>query len=516
MIPAVLLPPPLRAQAAPSVGLRVAIVATGDSPRAKAITANLRDCGMRVQRLAPADCQPSAFWNADVVVVDWPKELEVTALQIGGFLRWHRPTLFLGSSGERFAKAWLLPSAQLMAQMAVSERGPAMQLLEFGKDDAMTVWRQGNLFYLPRDLSEQLTLHTLAPIAACVRRAALFVVDRPVLRFSDPDDIERRDLVVKLADELQVAIGDMAALQKLPARIRTKDERPARKLLASCLEGGPGESQTLNNWKSWLRPRAASLHWDPLSKIWRSDQLAHWRKVASKDLRGDDRADGGVRDAEALAIASKTVQYHGGHALDDLATFSCWYGQLHFLWDRQRGYFRVENHNQVYARATPWQASAMDSFTDQQLVWGNGAGRGPRIASRGMYRDLIERTFLPLMLLDPGMGLRYLAEESTKEEAVLAVKLVGRGLELQSEFALTIARQTGALLCFEERNGSRLSTVFTLVETTACGPLKLPTHWRAKTLRRTRDHQLQDVRWNPKLPVGIESATGHLTAPRDG
>lgn len=380
-----------------------------------------------------------------------------------------------------------------------------MQLLRVGKGEAVSVWRQGNFFYVPS---------STASLVSLVRRAATFVVDRPVVRFSGPDDVARRDRVVELAKKLKVAIHDMTALQALPARIRTTDEHDARNLLASCLEGGPSESTTLNNWKNWLRPRAAGMCWDPLSKVWRVDPTAQWRKVKTGDLRGDARADGHVRDEQAITVAASVVQFYGGRALDDLETFSCWQGDMKFLWDRKRGYFRIESHIKVRARATPWKASAMDTFTDQQLVWGNGGGRGPRIASRGMYRDLVERTFLPLMLLDPGMGLRYLENESTAKEAVIGVKLAGRGLELQSEFVLKIARDTGAVLTMEERGRSRLVTVFTLLETTTCGPLKLPTHWQAKTLRRSRDHELQDVQWNPKLPPGIESATDHLTKPR--
>lgn len=486
-------------------GLHVVVVAAADAPCAEAAITELRLAGMKTRRVQPVDCTPSSFWNADVVIVDWPADLTVDAVEVGPFLRWHRPTLFVGDGGKRFAAAWGLPDSEHIAGMAAAERGPAMQLLRVGKDESGAVWRQGNFFYVPTSLTS---------LADCVRRASVFVVDRPVIRFSAPDDVARRDRVVELAKKLKVAIHDMTALQALPARIRTKDERDARNLLASCLEGGPSESTTLNNWKNWLRPRSAAMHWDPLSKIWRVDPMAQWRKVKTGDLRGDARADGQVRDAQAVAVAQKTVQFYGGRALDDLETFSCWHGDLHYLWDRKRGYFRIESHIKVRARATPWQASAMDSFTDQQLVWGNGGGRGPRIASRGMYRDLVERTFLPLMLLEPGMGLRYLEDESNAQEAVIAVRLAGRGLELQSEFVLKIARDTGAVLTMEERGRSRLVTIFNLVETTTCGPLKLPTLWRAKTLRRSRDHQLQDVQWNPKLPAGIESAAAHLTKPR--
>lgn len=496
--------------------LDVVVIADRDSPRAKAITAKLRAVGMQTRGVRPEACSPSAFWNADVVVVDWPGDMIVDAAKVGAFWRWHRPTLFLGGSGRNFAAAWQLPNAEQMAGMAAAERGPAMQMLLVGEGEAMTVWRHGNLFHLPADRTRQWTPDSLTILAACVQRAATFVTDRPVIRYSTADDVARRDLVVELAKKLKVAIHDMAALQALPARIRTADERDARRLLASCLEGGPTESETLNNWKNWLRARADAMCWDPLSKIWRVDTLAQWRKVKSADLRGEDRRDGKIRDEQAVEIAKKTVQFYGGRALNDLMTVSFWYGDMLYMWDRRRGFFRVESHVQLgpRVRATPWQASAMDSFADQQLVWGNGNRRGPRIAARGMYRDMVERTFLPLMLLDPGMGLRYLEEESNAQVAVVAVKLAGRGLELNSEFVLTIERETGAVKQFEERGRSRLVTVFELVETTACGPLKLPTCWNAKTLRRAREHKIVDVQWNPKLPDGIESATGHLTKPR--
>jgi hypothetical protein len=507
----------LPAQADKSVAvpaIHVALVASQGSERGKDIAQGLRDLGMRVQRVAPVACKPSAFWNADVVIVDWPEGYKLEPKHHGDFLRWHRPTLFFAGSGARFAQAWHLPTAKHMTELAAAQRGPAMQLMDFGKLVPMVVWRHGNLFYLPENLPEQLAVDRFGQLVACVRSAARFVVDRPVVRFSAPADIERRDGVAALAAELKMDMSSAEQLQALIARLRTKDERKARKLLASCLEDGPSESATLGTWSNWMRSRRDGMHWDSLSQMWRIDELAHWRGVRSSELRGDERADGARLDDEAIAIATKTVQHYGGRAFDDLQTFSCWHGELFYMWDRRRGFFRVECHVTQFARATPWKASAMDSFTDKQLVWGNGVGRGPRIAARGMYRNMIVRTFLPLMLLDPGMGLRYLKDESTEDEAVLSVRLAGRGLHLKSSYELTVSRATGEVISFRERSVSGLQKVFQLVASDACGPLTVPTTWRVQLGSRSREYTVEDLIWNPDLPAGIDSVTERLTSPR--
>lgn len=494
--------------------LRVAVVASSVSERAKAIVQGLRDVGVRVQRLTPDHCEPTAFWSTDVVIVDWPDGRKLEPKNHGEFLRWHRPTLFFAESGSRFAAAWHLPTAKQLAGFPEAERGPAMQLMEFGKAGAMDVWRHGNLFYLPENLPEQLALGRFNQFVACVKRAARFVVDRPVVRFSALGDVERRDRVVALAAELKVDLSSVEQLLALPARLRTKDTRKARELLVSCVEDGPGPHATIGTWGNWVRSRLEGMHWDALSQMWRVDELAHGRGVPSSDLLGDKRAGGANPDVEALVIAAKTVQHYGGRAFADLQTFSCWHGDLFYMWDRRRGYFRVECHVTQFARATPWKASVMDSFTDKQLVWGNGGGGGPRIAAREMYRNMIVRTFLPLMLLDPGVGLRYLGNGSSAEEAVLSVRLAGRGLQFKSSHELTVSRVTGEVIRFRARNASGLQEVYELMESDACGPLIVPTKWRVQLGRRLRDYTIEDLSWNPDLPARTGSATERLTSPR--
>lgn len=497
------------------VPLQVAVFAAKGAERGDGITARLRQLGMKVRRIAPKDCQPESFWNVDVVVVDWPKDHKLEARHHGAFLRWHRPTLFFAGSAARFANAWHLPTAAQIEAMPAALRGPAMHRLERADLCDKSVWRHGNFFHLPKLTTDLFADQPFAAFVDTLRFASRFVVDRPVVRFSPPQDVARRDRVTALADKLEVDLSDKEQLRALPSKLRTKDEADARELLAHCLEGGPEASTTLNNWHNWMRGRLPAMHWDHLSKIWRIDELAHWRGTPTADLRAEARAEPESNDPKALAIAHKTAQFYGGRALADLQTFSCWHGELCYLWDRRRGYFRVECHVTKFARATPWKATAMDTFTDKQLIWGNGdKPRGPRISARGMYREMMLRTFLPLVLLEPGVRLRYLEAESTKDEAVLEVHIAGRCLDLKTSYAVTVSRATGELVRFRALTPGRFHQVFELVETTPCGPLTLPTKWRVRTGRREREYGYEDVRWNPKLPMGMESVKERLTEAR--
>jgi hypothetical protein len=94
-----------------------------------------------------------------------------------------------------------------------------------------------------------------------------------------------------------------------------------------------------------LAEEGDALCFDWHSHVWRVDPLAIRRVAKSADLRGPARADGDARrDPAAAELAAKVVAYHGGaRAFDDLAAFSCRFGEIRCFWDRLHGLFRLEN-----------------------------------------------------------------------------------------------------------------------------------------------------------------------------
>lgn len=311
-----------------------------------------------------------------------------------------------------------------------------------------------------------------------------------------------------LFDERALAFGldlrEPAALVQLVDRVGGDGDATARRLLSRLLPDGPGADTTPNNWRNWLRARARSLCHDPHSLVFRIDPVAQARRVDSASLRGAARADGDAdRDAGAAALAAKVVVHHGGaRALDDMRTFACTLGEVHYLWDRARGLLRIENHGTLPegAVATPWQVIVYDTAADEDLIAGGGPAPRPSISGRGMFRDLIERVFLPLLLLEPSTSLQLLPDDDDGNHR-LAAKIAGRGLDPTKTHTLVLAAN-GALLGIDlGPTAAARTNVAKVVDTTQVGPLLLPTRFVQEGGRRRETHYTA-AEWNPAVPDG--------------
>lgn len=496
-------------------------IVVGDGPRAAALESIVRDAGMRRRRIASAKCTAADLRLGDVVVVDWPAEVALgDALPLGELDRWDRPTVFVGSSGERFASAWGLPGPGELERMPPHARGPEMQHLA-PTDGAVTgVWRQGHLFHFACAASqEDFPAVERAWLQHVLRMAATFVSDRPILRHAAANgaplpaaEAARRQRLEAAATALSLDPADMNVLLRLPDRLEGEQGEVAATLLQDLIAEGPGPDTTRNNWHSWLKPRLGAMVWDPLSRVWRIDPLALGRGVATPTVRGAARADGGPRDPAAVALATRVVQHHGGRAFDDLTTFSCWQGDVCYQWDRRGGWFRIENHHVLPpgARAVPWDLAVLDTAADADVIWGGGPPPRPRVSARQAFRSLITQSFLPLMLLDPGTSLQLRPEADSADQKALVVRLAHRCLDPRIEYQVMVA-SNGAIASVQESRSGRLLALSEVTATTPCGPMSLPTGWR----RRGTDYALEDPAWNPELPAGIATSTTKLTAPRD-
>lgn len=515
------------AQDAPALRLTVHVLGAKDSARSMSLVEALRAAGMLPRLVERTACTPEALRTADLVLVDWPAAVPFGAgVPLGPFERWDRPTIFLGDAGERFAHAWGLPSAQQMAAMPADERGPEMQELArpTGADPgAAATWRQGNLFHFPGGVGDgALSADELTSLLRLIPHAARFVSDRPLVRRGAPHGAElaaaeqqRRQRITEVATALGVDIKDLASVKALPARFDGRQRAVAAQLLVDLLPGSPAVEDTRGTWQSWLSVRSDNLVFDAWSTTWRVDWLAYWRHVPTNACLGDARADGAERDPSALALASKVVQHHGGRALGDLATFSCWYGDLCYQWDRRRGYFRMESHVVIPAgaRATPWQVSVIDTAADEEVIWGGGNG-GPRVSARGSFRTLVERVFLPAMLLDPGVSLvRHTADDADGLQA-LGVRLAGRCMDPATEHVLLVEPSTGAIVRTWLIVGGRSVSPITIEACTGVGPLQLPCEQTEQQRGRRRAFVISDPKWNPELPADLATATERLSQPR--
>lgn len=315
-----------------------------------------------------------------------------------------------------------------------------------------------------------------------------------------------------LFDEEALTLGldlrEPATLIQLADQVGGEQDATARRLLSRLLPDGPGADTTPNNWRNWLRARTRSLCHDPQSHVFRIDPLAQSRRADSASLRGAARADGEPeRDPAATALAAKVVAHHGGaRALDDMRTFACKLGEVHYLWDRASGLLRIENHGTLPegARATPWQVIVFDTAADADLVTGGGPAPRPTISGRGMFRDLIEHVFLPLLLLDPGTSLRLLPDDDDGNHR-LAVKIAGRGLDPTKTHELVLAPD-GALLGIDLGPSAAARTNLTkVVGTTQVGPLLLPTRFVQEGGRQRETHYTT-VEWNPAVQGGAFDA----------
>ncbi|MFT4515445.1 MAG: hypothetical protein ACI89X_003769 [Planctomycetota bacterium] len=491
--------------------LQVAFVAGKGDLAAAELRTSLKNAGMRIRHVSPEHCARESWWQADVVVVVWPKGLPVgsrTPLE-----RWDRPTVFVGDTGDRFAKYWDLPTAK-QATSWFTNSGTELESKTFEGSKEWCV-RQGQLVHLPKPMPTEKAAW-LASTEAAVRWAAHFRSDRPMVRMvRDKQRLEVERMRVRrlhaAAVELDVDVVTMNSLLNVPVMLLGSEQEQAETLLTALFPEGPGAGANRTDWLNWMQPRKNALVWDQTSEVWHFDKLAYRRGLRGR-ARRTERADGLNNDPRAIAIARRVVDYHGGQALDDLATFSCWDNNLHYMWDRRRGYFRMENHaeQQPQAPAKQWRVAVMDTASGEQIV----LHRHRRRTALTAFQSLVERAFMPLMLLDPGVGLRYIEAESDDETAVLAVRLCGRNMNLTTDFRLTIERMTGAILQRSRFVNGRSKLVWSVAATVSCGPLRMPATWTVEHDELKHTFTIEKVQWNPELPDDIETATKMLSLPR--
>lgn len=516
----------VRAQAAPpSPKLAVFVVGATADAGTNALLDIVRSAGHVPRLVERAACAPEALRAADVVLVDWPASDPLGERSpLGPFERWDRPTLLLGAAGDAFAQRWGLPTAAQMAALQAKERGPEMQELRPFGGAKLAGWRQGNLFHvaLPAPLAE-LPAVERTMLIALIERASRFVTDRPILRYGAPAgaelpaaESERRERIAGACKLLDIDPSDRASLLAVLERDAKTDFGRSARLLADLVPESCDAATSRNNWKFWLQARADQLVWDALSRAWRVDLLAYWRGMPSRSCRDSARADGGECDESARALASKVVQQHGGRALADLATFSCWLGDVHYMWDRRRGWFRMENHHALVPGAfgTPWKVAVIDTAADEDTIEGGGPPPRPRVSARAAWRELVEREFLPAMLLDPGVALRRLPDQDADGAQALGVRLGGRGMDPVGEHVLLVDPETGAIVKRRKLTRGRAQDDTRIAATAACGPLPLPVDQVDERRNGAHHYTIVDAKWNPELPATIATATEQLSEPR--
>lgn len=310
---------------------------------------------------------------------------------------------------------------------------------------------------------------------------------------------------------LDVDLNFTANLPKLVDMLGGEQGDRARALLERRVACGPPQDTTQNNWRSWLRANGLAVFFDPISFVYRKDELAHWRHVATAVLRGPTRADGAPPTAEAAALAAKIEAHAGGRrALDDLHTFAFRLGEVRYFLDRDRAILRLENSAKVPAGnfATVWDVVIFDCAADIDLRKGGGPPPRPWVSGRVMYREAIHSLLLPLLLREPGTTLRLLPDDEDGLH-VLGVRLGLRCMDPTHEVLLHVG-DDGVIEWFDGGASAASRTTRTNVTaTTQVGPLLLPTGFQLDG-RRPRAIVYEDLVWNPPPPAGFPDATERI------
>lgn len=481
--------------------LRVAVVGPTSTEAAVLLRAIESGVGATVRAIPCDRVGRDSFWNVDVVVVDWPAAEDLPTELLGEFGRWPHATVLTHGCAARWADALGLPAPETLLRSRAGELGPAVERMKMG---SAAVTRHGNLLYLPK------TIVVEELLAAVVRRAAQFRLDHPVVRASD-DDKRARIRELAAAVSLDVPALDVSELAK------QLGEQPAwKKLVTELFPDGPGATVGSRGWRRWLKRNAKSLAFDAGRSEWRLDHLARRVGVASAEYRGSRRVVVGPSDPVAARLAARVVARYGGDALRDLSTFSCWLGDRHVMWDRRRGYFRIENHTKVPPgrRATPWKVVVHDTHRDAELIWGGGPPPRPRISGRSTVRQLSQLAFLPLLLRRASATVQVREGESTADHVRLEVKLAESHCDLTSVFVLDVEVPSASVVAIERYSGERLRERWELLEVTPCGPIQLPSRWRDVRSRRGREFVIASPAWNPDLPERLSDSKDYIAGPR--
>lgn len=152
----------------------------------------------------------------------------------------------------------------------------------------------------------------------------------------------------------------------------------------------------------------------------------------------------------------------------------------------------------------PWQVIVYDTSADADIVMGGGRKPRPQVSGRGMFRELIELVFVPLLLERPGTSLELLGDGEDGHHR-LAVKVAGRGMDPNQVIVLHVA-ESGAVVALDYGPSATARANLTHVKGTAqVGPLRLPTAF-VREARPAGGLGFEDVEWNPAVPEGFERA----------
>lgn len=504
------------AQQVPGRPLRVALIADAKAPLGRQLQTSLRTAGMRPTRISPEACRRESWWQADVLVVVWPDDLRLAPDT--PLTRWDRPTVFVGKTGDRFARHWQLPTPSEMTP-TLRQANPELERRTLGSLECL---RQGHLVYLPeppptgQEKAQRDAWFEGA--AAAVRWCARYRSDRPILRTSrDPAHLAREAAriarVKKGIDKFELDVSDISRLIDFPYQLMGSDQASAERLLLDLFPQGPDEGSPRNEWMYWLVAEQNWLVYNPLRYRWYRDPLAMWRG-GSQSLVGRQRADSGDNPADAVAVAKLVSKHYGGQLLHELQTFRCRSGDEVYLWDRRRGYFRVETHfppaspaDRATGNEGTVRAAAFDTTSNTEIRL------SPRATAQAAFHRMLEQSFLPLMLLEPGVQLR-LREGDEPDIAILQARFCCAHTFLARNYQLSVDQKTGAVTHLKSWIGGWHTSTFDVVATSQCGPLRLPTSRTMTFAFEPATITFDSLEWNPRLPDGIESAKHALTSAR--
>lgn len=504
----------LPAQRPAALPLRVLLVA--DGLRGPAFEAVLRAGGLRVRRLPRerADVRELRIWP-EVVVYDWPDMLGPgNALPLGERARWDRPTVLLGLAGEHLPRRWGLPTSQELLAMSQAEYGPEFEVMTRPPGATVTAFRQGNLVHFATEASAaELAAADREWLAQVVAHVATCAIDRPIVRHATengaPLPAIEDERLARLATAFATYGHDPWQRDLLADLIpKCKEDGAERAMLQALLLEDLDTSGTHLEFRVQLTKEA--LFWDPLARGWRLDYLEaiRNRRYPHRGTAPEPpRLDAGVVDPDLLDVVERIAVRYGVVGFADLATFACWRGDRHLLWNRRTGIFRVEDH----AAGARQKVVAVADVLDERAVVGPHFYEPPGdAAARQEFVQMLLFAFAPVLIADHGAAVRREPQYDRKGKIGICVLPNVRLMEPEKRLYAIVDAASGEIaelgigVPFDRRQGAPRFVPVGAVA--ACGPMSLPI-----AAPGTDAHRLPE--WNPTF---ADDLAAHADAIRFG
>ncbi|MFT4533707.1 MAG: hypothetical protein ACJA1A_003373 [Saprospiraceae bacterium] len=125
--------------------------------------------------------------------------------------------------------------------------------------------------------------------------------------------------------------------------------------------------------------------------------------------------DTGTKDPKAVAIANKVMDAMGGQQKWDAVKYVSWtfFGARHLLWDKQNSLVRIKNTTDSTLYLVDLETGEGKKITPSKTILHSDDQLAIDKAKSIWINDMYW-LFMPFKLMDPGVNLKYLRQDTTK------------------------------------------------------------------------------------------------------